>query len=47
MQTKLRINALNTVSRVDVLDHGDLVACCCTLPRSDGRVGKEVFPDLT
>jgi hypothetical protein len=37
---------LNTVGRVDVLDQDDLVASGRTLARDDGRVGKEVLPDL-
>ena len=45
-QTELGVDALDTVSRVDVLDHGDLVASGGTLARDDGGVGKEVFPDL-
>lgn len=45
-ETELSVNTIGTVSRVDVLDHGDLVASGGTLARDDGRVGKEVFPDL-
>ena len=46
METELGVDALDTVGRVDVLDHGDLVASGRTLSRDDGRVGKEVFPNL-
>lgn len=45
-ETELGVNTLDTVSRVDVLNHGDLVASGGTLTGDDGRVGKEVFPDL-
>ena len=40
------VDALDTVSRVDVLDQGDLVAGGTTLARGDGAVSKEVLPDL-
>lgn len=46
LQTKLAIDALNTVRRVDVLDQSDLVASRATLAGDDGAVGKEVFPYL-
>lgn len=39
-------DAKNTVSRVDVLDQGDLVAGGSTLAGDDGRVSKEELPDL-
>jgi hypothetical protein len=42
----LSVDAVGTVSGVDVLDHGDLVASSGTLARDNGRVSKEVFPDL-
>ena len=45
-QVVLRGNTLNTVRRVDVLDHGDLVAGRRPLSRDDGAVGEEVFPYL-
>ena len=45
-KTELGVDTLDTVGRVDVLDHGDLVASGGTLTRDDGGVGKEVFPDL-
>jgi len=45
-ETELGVDTLDTVGRVDVLDHGDLVAGGGTLTGDDGRVGKEVFPDL-
>lgn len=40
------VNALDTVSGVDVLDEGDLVAGSGTLAGDDGAVGEEEFPDL-
>jgi hypothetical protein len=46
MQVELSGNSFNTVGGVDVLDQGDLVASRCALPGGDGRVGKEIFPDL-
>lgn len=46
-KAELGRNTLNAVSRVDVLDHGDLPAGSTSLTGSDGRVGKEVFPDLS
>jgi hypothetical protein len=45
-ETELGVDAIGTVSRVDVLDHGDLVASSRTLAGDDGRVSEEVFPDL-
>lgn len=45
-KTELGVDTLDTVGRVDVLDHGDLVASGGTLTGDDGGVGKEVFPDL-
>ena len=45
-QAVLRVDALNTVGRVDVLDEGNLVAGGGTLAGGDGGVGKEVLPDL-
>jgi hypothetical protein len=45
-KTELGVDTIGTVSGVDVLDHGDLVASSGTLTRDNGRVGKEVFPDL-
>lgn len=44
-KTELGVDTLDTVGRVDVLDHGDLVASGGTLTGDDGGVGKEVFPD--
>ena len=46
MQAKLRRDALDAVSGVDVLDQCDLVAGSGTLARDDGRIGEEVFPYL-
>lgn len=43
---ELGADAFDAVSRVHVLDKGDLVAGCGALTRDDGGVGKEVFPDL-
>lgn len=45
-QVELGVDALNSVSRVDVLDQGDLEASGATLSGDDGGVGKEVLPDL-
>lgn len=45
-ETVLRVDALNTVSGVDVLDEGELPAGSTTLARGDGGGGEEVFPDL-
>lgn len=42
----LRVNTLNTVGGVDVLDEGDLPAGSTTLAGSDGGGSKEVLPDL-
>jgi len=43
---ELGADAFDAVSRVHVLDKGDLVASCGALTRNDGGVGKEIFPDL-
>jgi len=43
---KLPCNAVNTMSRVDVLDQDDLVACRSSLARSNRGVCQEEFPDL-
>lgn len=43
---ELGVDTLNAVSRVDVLDEGELPACGGTLARNDGRGSKEVLPDL-
>lgn len=45
-QTVLRVDALHTVRRVDVLDQGDLEARSTALTGSDGGGSEEVFPDL-
>ena len=45
-ETKLRADPFNTVSRVDVLDKGYLVAGGGALASNDGGGSKEVFPDL-
>ena len=42
----LRVDTLNTVGGVDVLDEGDLPAGSTTLAGSDGGSSKEVLPDL-
>lgn len=42
----LGVNALHTVSRVDVLDKSDLPASSTTLAGGDGRGSQEVLPDL-
>jgi hypothetical protein len=46
LEAVLRIDTLDTVSGVDVLDKGELPACGTTLAGGDGRRGQEVFPDL-
>lgn len=43
----LRLDAVDTVGGVEVLDERDLEACSSALAGSDGRRGKEVFPDLS
>jgi hypothetical protein len=45
-ETELRLDTLDTVGRVDVLDEGELPAGSPTLARGDSGGGKEVFPDL-
>lgn len=45
-KSELSVDALNTVSGVDVLDQDNLVAGSTTLSGYDGRVGEEVLPDL-
>ena len=45
-KTELGVDALDTVSRVDVLDKGNLPAGSTTLAGSDGRGSEEVLPDL-
>lgn len=42
----LRVDTLNTVGGVDVLDEGDLPAGSTTLAGSDGGGSQEVFPNL-
>ena len=46
VQTKLGWDPLNPVGRLDVLYQHNLVAGGSALARSDGRIGKEVLPDL-
>jgi len=45
-EAKLGGHALDAVRRVDVLDHGDLVAGRRSLSGDDGRVCEEELPDL-
>lgn len=45
-KTELRRDSLDTMSRVNVLDQGDLVAGGGALTGDDGGGGKEEFPDL-
>lgn len=45
-QVVLGIDTLNTVSRVDVLDKGDLVASRGTLSGGNGGESEEIFPNL-
>lgn len=42
----LRVDALDTVGGVDVLNEGELPASGTALAGGNGRVGKEVLPDL-
>jgi len=46
-KAKLGGHALDAVRRVDVLDHGDLVAGRRSLSGDNGRVCKEELPDLS
>lgn len=46
LETKLGLDAVHAVGRVDVLDEGDLEAGGGTLARGNGGVGQEEFPDL-
>lgn len=46
IKAELGLDAFNTVSRVDVLDEGELPAGGTTLAGSDGGGGQEVFPNL-
>jgi hypothetical protein len=45
-QAVLRVDAVDAVNGVEVLDARDLEARRATLTGSDRGVGKEVFPDL-
>lgn len=45
-QTIVVVDALDTVSLVEVLDQSDLVAGCTTRAGDDGGVGQEKLPDL-
>lgn len=45
-QVELGVDSLDTMRRVDVLDHGDLKARGGTLARRDGRVAEEILPNL-
>jgi len=45
-ETMLSTDALNSVERVHILDEDNLVACRTALARDNGRVSKEVLPDL-
>lgn len=45
-KTELRRNSLDTMSGVDVLDKGDLIACGRALTRDNSGVGQEELPDL-
>jgi hypothetical protein len=46
-QAVLRLDTIHTVDGVQVLDKGDLEACCGTLAGRDRGVGKEVLPNLS
>lgn len=45
-QAVLRVDTVNAVDGVEVLDAGNLEAGCATLAGGNRGVGKEVFPDL-
>jgi hypothetical protein len=45
-QAVLRVDAVDAVHGVEVLDTRDLEAGCAALARGDRGVGEEVFPDL-
>lgn len=45
VKVELGLNTINTMSRVDVLNHGDLEASSTALAGDDGGVGKEELPD--
>jgi hypothetical protein len=45
-QAKLRADSVDTVDRVEVLDHQDLEAGGTALARGDDRPGEEELPDL-
>lgn len=45
-ERELGADSFDAVSRVHVLDKGDLVAGCGPLTRDDGGVGQEELPDL-
>jgi hypothetical protein len=45
-QAVLRVDAVDAVHGVEVLDTGDLEARRAALARGDRGVGEEVFPDL-
>jgi hypothetical protein len=45
-QAVLRVDTINTVDSVQVLDEGNLEACSGTLAGRNRRVSQEVFPDL-
>lgn len=45
LKTELGVNALNTMSRVQVLDQSDLETGGTTLTTGDSAVSQEVFPD--
>lgn len=42
----LRVDTLDTVSRVDILDKSELPTSSTTLTRCNGRRSQEVLPDL-
>jgi len=46
MEAVLAVDALDTMGRVDVLDHSDLIASSAALAGDDGGIGQEEFPDL-
>lgn len=46
-ETELGGDAFDTMSRVQVLDHGELITSRRALADDDRRVGEKVFPDLS
>lgn len=45
-QAELRLDTIDTVNSVQVLDEGDLETCSGSLTRGNRGVSEEVFPNL-